>query len=391
MQGGGAAKHIAVAGCRGTGDRNMHMAIVTIVCMALAVFGGIVVSNGILTSTDTTAIGVEGISVRDGEIMRTGLAVLDVTTLWTDRVRVRLENSGGVKLASFDKWDVIIEYYDDSGAFYTTWLPYVAGVPGDNEWQKVGIYLDSGDKTPEVFEPNILNPGEEMVLDARLSPLPKAGTSVSMTISVLNGVGAVYSSYTVPVYTLFTAHSEGITVSGSPYYSLKEGIAADGAAITETTDAIPKQITGRWLLHNEADASRYARHVFPLAGIDVIPAHTMTVYYHGRTVDEWNNSTDARLNIDILIRQADGSIRQTIATDVADGILTEYDAWQTVSGTYDFPEYTVVDDTDYLEIAYYGKSTGGGPKRDGSYIKLAVDDGSLAEADQTRIEADNGL
>jgi len=369
----------------------MHMAIVTLIGLALIVFGGMAVSQGVLTSNDTAALGVEGISVRDGEIMRTELTALDVTTLWTDRVRIRLENSGGVKLASFDKWDVIIEYYDDSGTFYTRWLPYTAGIPGDNEWQKIGIYLDAGDKTFEAFEPNILNSGEEMVLDVRLSPLPKAGTSANITISALNGVRTLLSSYTIPAHTLFTAHSESMTVSGSPYYLLKEGFAADGTAITETTDAIPKQTTGRWLLHDEADASRYARHVFPLTGIDVIPAHTMTVYYRGRTVDEWRNNGVASLSIDVIIRQADGTIRKTIAADVAEAELATYDTWLTVSATYDFGEYTVVDDSDYLEIAYYGKSSGDGAKRDGSYIKLAVDDDSLATADQTRIEADNGL
>ena len=60
--------------------------------------------------------------------------------------------------------------------------------------------------------------------------------------------------------------------------------------------------------------------------------------------------------------------------------------WLTKNATYDFPGYTVVDDTDYLEIVYYGEIEGNGSNRAG-YLQIRIDDGTLPEADQTRIEA----
>jgi hypothetical protein len=94
------------------------------------------------------------------------------------------------------------------------------------------------------------------------------------------------------------------------------------------------------------------------------------------------------MSIDILIRKSDGTIRETIDTDVARGnIRTDNGVWQTASVDYDFLGYTVVDDTDYLEIAYYGESRGDGPRNSGAYIQIIIDDPTLAEADQTRIEA----
>ena len=42
---------------------------------------------------------------------------------------------------------------------------------------------------------------------------------------------------------------------------------------------------------------------------------------------------------------------------------------------------------DYLEIDYYGESVKKGPEDSGAYIQLRIDDSSLDEADQTRIEA----
>ena len=64
----------------------------------------------------------------------------------------------------------------------------------------------------------------------------------------------------------------------------------------------------------------------------------------------------------------------------------ETDTWLTKSATYAFPGYTVVDDSDYLEIVYYGEIRGNGSNTPG-YMQLMIDDSTLDESDQTRIEA----
>jgi hypothetical protein len=167
---------------------------------------------------------------------------------------------------------------------------------------------------------------------------------------------------------------------------LKGWTPADGAAITETTDRIGNRQTGRWLLHNSADASRNATHLFPLSGINKIAAASWTVRYRGRA-DGWASGSfiNAFLSIDIIIRQADGSIRATVATDCARAVFTGSDNWVDISASYSFPGYTVVKDTDYLEIDYYGNSENEGPNGT-SYLRLRVDDSSLPESSQTRIE-----
>ena len=122
-----------------------------------------------------------------------------------------------------------------------------------------------------------------------------------------------------------------------------------------------------------------------LEGIDQIPAATWTVYYRGQAEGRWRWGVP-RFNIDIVIRKSDGTIRETIDTFAAEVIIYTYDIWLTESATYDFPGYTVVDGSDYLEIEYYGNSVGWGPFGT-TYLKLRVDDSGLAAADQTRIEA----
>jgi len=89
----------------------------------------------------------------------------------------------------------------------------------------------------------------------------------------------------------------------------------------------------------------------------------------------------AHADIDVLIRQSDGTIRTTPATNVANsGALTE--TATTLSGTFSWSAYTVVDQTDYLEMDYYVDVT---TAQSGVTAYLRIDDNTLAPADQTRV------
>ena len=166
----------------------METAIVSIICIALVVFGGMTMSQGFLTSVDTTTSGLEEISNRGEEIMRTELSTVNATTPAANRLYVRLENSGQTKLAKFAKWDVIVQYYDTFGDYYVKWLPYSDGALGDNQWTKSRIYIENED--PEAFEPEIVNPGETIEIEAQMNPPVGSGTTNLITVSTPNGIPA---------------------------------------------------------------------------------------------------------------------------------------------------------------------------------------------------------
>jgi hypothetical protein len=85
-------------------------------------------------------------------------------------------------------------------------------------------------------------------------------------------------------------------------------------------------------------------------------------------------------DINILIRQADGTVRATLATDAApSGDLSSSVA--TLQGTYSWASYSIVNQTDYLEIDYYVDVT---TAVSGVNAYLRIDDSSLAIADQTK-------
>jgi hypothetical protein len=87
------------------------------------------------------------------------------------------------------------------------------------------------------------------------------------------------------------------------------------------------------------------------------------------------------VDIDVLVRKSDGSIRTTLATGVADSADLTSTA-TTLSGTYSLAEYAVADQTDYFEIDYYIDVTSA---TSGAAAYLRIDDNTLPVADQTRI------
>jgi hypothetical protein len=179
-----------------------------------------------------------------------------------------------------------------------------------------------------------------------------------------DGVYMVFRSYATASsgQTLY-AHQE-TTIIGGATYRLQKLDSADTAGISISVSGASN---GRMLV---------GKFVYPLAGVSSIPASTWTIYY--RAIK--GPVMVAHADVDILVRQANGAIRATIATDVANsGVITT--AWSTLSGTYAWSAYTVVDQTDYLEIDYYIHVTTSSPAKT-AYLR--IDDNTLAIADQTR-------
>ncbi|MDO8634974.1 MAG: DUF2341 domain-containing protein, partial [Dehalococcoidia bacterium] len=362
------------------------MAVVTLVLMSLIIFGGMSLGHANLNRSDAIAQSFKQMASTNAEIARTQFNVVDASwEPWADMLRLRLENSGQTSLARFNKWDMIVGYDDAGGIHHETLLPFTDPPMDDNEWQNVGIYFD---RQTEVFGPGMLDPSEEIVIGARLSPAPGPNSTVSVTTSTPNGVR---NSTSFPVGTgnaVLTPHSENWTIGSSSYYHLKDGALADGTGTIMITDAIGLGQTGRWLLHNQSDVSRFSQYAFSLAGIQQIPAAKWTAYYRARTSGSWNPGT-ASVSMNIIIKEWDGTVRQTIASNVAQAFISDFSQWQTISADYYFPGYTVIADTDYLEIDFYAASSFGGPL-DTGYISLDVDNISFSYVNGTVVN-DTGI
>ena len=172
----------------------METAIVSIICIALVVFGGMTMSQGFITSVDAGATGLEEIGQRDETIMRTELTPVSAEQPSANNtLEVIIENSGQTKLADFDKWDVIVQYYDGTGTYHVEWFPYTEATLDDNEWEVAWIRLDG---EAETFEPNVLNPQEQIMIKAQLNPAVGAGTTNMVIVATPSGITA--STYFSP-------------------------------------------------------------------------------------------------------------------------------------------------------------------------------------------------
>jgi len=86
------------------------------------------------------------------------------------------------------------------------------------------------------------------------------------------------------------------------------------------------------------------------------------------------------INASILIRESSGTVRQTIASNIATSASLTASA-STLTGSYTFPGYTVVSQSDYLEIDYYVSTS----TTDSTNAYLMIDNSALTQSQQTSV------
>jgi flagellar protein FlaF len=163
----------------------METAIVSLICIALLIFGGMTMSQGFMTSVDASTTGLSEIGQSAEAIMRTMLTPVDASLSLPGHVEIILENTGQTKMADFEKWDVIIQYYDDEGGYNIIWLPFNPGGATTNQWGVGWIRLNG---ETETFEPNVLNPGEQIMIEVELNPSVGEDTTNMVVISTPSGI-----------------------------------------------------------------------------------------------------------------------------------------------------------------------------------------------------------
>jgi archaellum component FlaF (FlaF/FlaG flagellin family) len=173
----------------------MESAIASLILFTVGIFAALTISHTFLQTQDSLWVAEQ---TRQEDILQRERTDLEITGAETQGsgsiVRVKVRNSGQVKLTDFDRWDVVVQYYadglleEDPNIYHVDWLPYTEGNPGNMQWSVSGIYVDADAMTPEVFEPGILNPDEEMVIQARVLPTVAMTTTNLITINTLNGI-----------------------------------------------------------------------------------------------------------------------------------------------------------------------------------------------------------
>jgi hypothetical protein len=162
----------------------METAITGLIVITVLLLAILTLSHSFLSSQDAILKSWREMEERLGERARTDISPLGATTNPVgDLVEVILKNEGDTKLVDFDRWDVILQYESGSAQWYSHGA-------GRNKWQE-DIYLDYSEGTDEIFDLDILNPGEEIVIQVwlPLTDTVPVGTHL-VTIATPNGISA---------------------------------------------------------------------------------------------------------------------------------------------------------------------------------------------------------
>lgn len=161
----------------------METAITALIIIAVLMLSVFSLSERSLSAQATIAESSRQMQERVGERARTSLVTIGARTINSgNNVEVTLRNAGQTKLADFDRWDVLLQYTDAASGYHVDWY-------ATNKWTRQ-IYLSTTPLAPEVFEPDILNPGEEVVVTVNVAPAVGAGTANLATIVTSNGIRA---------------------------------------------------------------------------------------------------------------------------------------------------------------------------------------------------------
>ena len=166
----------------------MSNAIVTVIMATILLVGVSLFAQSSFRAVTEVSDAWKGLEDRSSVMAHTRIESVG-TSYTAPNVDVTVENTGEESVSSYAKWDVMVQYYEVDGTFRSTWVPYTtATVPGDNQWTVTGLRLNAATTTPEVFQPNILDPTEALVLRVKLAPSADAAANNLVIVSTPNGV-----------------------------------------------------------------------------------------------------------------------------------------------------------------------------------------------------------
>jgi hypothetical protein len=276
----------------------MDNVLAAFVILFLLVFAGMTLSEAMIASQDMMQASIQAAEERLSEKSRTYLLPTNDEPVFeaNGSVTFTFRNAGAVRLAEFDQWDVIVQYFDDAdpASFYIERLSYTRNLPMNGEWHVKGIAIDASADREEVFEPEILNPGEEISLNIKVSPPVGPGEGLQLLVAVPNGisVSTMMVRNIPPVLVsnlgLALAHDTAKVIDaslllvedpdGSPEELRYSVLTAPASGVLEPGDAFTQADIDAGLLEFTSEGSTVTDFTFSVSdGSDVIGPFTFAI------------------------------------------------------------------------------------------------------------------
>ena len=159
----------------------MENIFVSIVCLAVLLLGMGTLALGSFNSADAMVYAMKEEESQAASIRQTSISSVSSTTYSAGtRADLYLDNTGQEALYDYGKWDVIVRYQNGN----VQWLPYGSSTPG---WSVKSILIDG---RTEVFNPQIFDPSETIILTLKLQPAVSDNSTNVATVATRYGVSA---------------------------------------------------------------------------------------------------------------------------------------------------------------------------------------------------------
>ena len=163
----------------------METALFSLISAALVIIATVTMMMSAFHSASTVSDSWKLMEQQAENIRRTEISAVPPENYNGGIINLMVRNEGQTDLGNFSHWDIIAQY-QNGGIYYIDYTDNAS--PGSNQWAVEGIYLTDNTTVAEVFDANILNPGETMKLYINLDPEIGAGKTGRLTASTFNGI-----------------------------------------------------------------------------------------------------------------------------------------------------------------------------------------------------------
>jgi hypothetical protein len=161
----------------------MESALVCFVSIALMIVSVVTMTMNTLQSTARLSDTWKAMQEKANSIQRTTIVSLPPENYFGGNMELIVKNTGQMNISDFAHWDVIVEEQGAGAVYLTNSQSYP---PGNNQWAVKAIYISNN--VPEVFDPNVLNPGEQVVVGINPEAEIEEGESLKITLATSDGV-----------------------------------------------------------------------------------------------------------------------------------------------------------------------------------------------------------
>ena len=161
----------------------MDTILVAVVVLVLVIMSILTMTVSVFHSANSLGDAWQSMQAQSISVSETAISAMVTGNYTGGLIDVAVQNEGRTNLYDYAGWDIIIQY-QSGDAFH---LSYAETYPPESgKWAIEGIFMTDG--SPEVFDPNILDPSE--VMNVTINPEMEIGIgeTARIVISTPNGV-----------------------------------------------------------------------------------------------------------------------------------------------------------------------------------------------------------